>query len=125
MADYTFKYPMLERLQNAGADIKNAVSRMMENEDLVNKFLLGFPDPMRLETIKAAINMHDQKVLEEAVHKIKGTAGNLGLTVLYKVAADFTDHVRQKRTDLYQADFELLATEYNKVCDIISEYLDK
>jgi HPt (histidine-containing phosphotransfer) domain-containing protein len=123
MAETTFKYPMLQRLQESGSDIKNAVARMMDNEDLVNKFLLGFPDPMRLETIKAAINVRDYKVLEEAVHKIKGTAGNLGLTKLYGIAAEFTNHVRQKRAETFNADFEALKIEYNFISEIINAYL--
>jgi HPt (histidine-containing phosphotransfer) domain-containing protein len=123
MSDTTFKYPMLCELQDAGADIKNAVARMMDNEELVNKFLLGFPDPMRLETIKAAVNSRDLKVLEEAVHKIKGTAGNLGLTALYAVAADFTNHVRAKRPECFAADFEKLSVEYTKMSSIIEKYL--
>jgi HPt (histidine-containing phosphotransfer) domain-containing protein len=114
---------MLQKLQEAGADIKNAVARMMDNEDLVNKFLLGFPDPMRLETIKAAIAARDFKVLEEAVHKIKGTAGNLGLTKLHTIASDFTNHVRQKRTDTFAADYEALKSEYNFISGIINQYL--
>jgi HPt (histidine-containing phosphotransfer) domain-containing protein len=123
MSEQSLKYPMLQKLQEAGADIKNAVARMMDNEDLVNKFLLGFPDPMRLETIKAAINVRDYKVLEEAVHKIKGTAGNLGLTKLYTIAAEFTNHVRQKRSDVFSADFEALKSEYNFISGIINQYL--
>jgi HPt (histidine-containing phosphotransfer) domain-containing protein len=123
MSEINFKYPMLQKLQDAGADISNAVARMMDNEDLVNKFLLGFPDPQRLETIKSAIASHDFKVLEEAVHKIKGTAGNLGLTKLYGVANEFTNHVRQKRSDEFNRDFELLTVEYNKMASIIEAYL--
>jgi HPt (histidine-containing phosphotransfer) domain-containing protein len=114
---------MLTKLQEAGADIKNAVARMMDNEELVNKFLLGFPDPMRLETIKAAVNSRDLKVLEEAVHKIKGTAGNLGLTALYAVASDFTNHVRAKRSECFADDFEKLSVEYTKMSSIIEQYL--
>jgi HPt (histidine-containing phosphotransfer) domain-containing protein len=123
MAETTFKYPMLQKLQEAGADIKNAVARMMDNEDLVNKFLLGFPDPTRLDTIKAAVAAKDFKVLEEAVHKIKGTAGNLGLTKLYAVAGEFTNHVRQKRTECFSDDFDNLSVEYKKMSSIIEQYL--
>jgi HPt (histidine-containing phosphotransfer) domain-containing protein len=123
MAETTFKYPMLQRLQDAGADIKNAVARMMDNEDLVNKFLLGFPDPTRLDTIRAAVLSKDFKVLEESVHKIKGTAGNLGLTKLYAVAGEFTNHVRQKRAECFNDDFEILAAEYTKISSIIEEYI--
>jgi HPt (histidine-containing phosphotransfer) domain-containing protein len=114
---------MLKKLQDAGADISNAVARMMDNEDLVNKFLLGFPDPGRIETIKNAVLSHDFKVLEEAVHKIKGTSGNLGLTKLYGIANEFTNHVRQKRTDEFDRDFETLKTEYTKMASIIEAYL--
>jgi HPt (histidine-containing phosphotransfer) domain-containing protein len=123
MSDTTFKYPMLTELQEAGADIKNAVARMMDNEELVNKFLLGFPDPMRLETIKAAVFAHEFRVLEEAVHKIKGTAGNLGLTKLYAVSAEFTNHVRAKRPECFAEDFEKLSAEYTKMSSIIEKYL--
>jgi HPt (histidine-containing phosphotransfer) domain-containing protein len=114
---------MLQKLQDAGADIKNAVARMMDNEDLVNKFLLGFPDSARLDAIKAAVTGKDFKGLEEAVHKIKGTAGNLGLTGLYAIAAQFTDHVRQKRSEFFIDDFEKLSAEYIKMSSIIEEYL--
>jgi HPt (histidine-containing phosphotransfer) domain-containing protein len=123
MADVIFKYPMLQKLQDAGADIKNAVARMMDNEDLVNKFLLGFPDPTRLDSIKAAIGSRDYKLLEEAVHKVKGTAGNLGLTKLHVTAAEFVNHIRQKRPEFFDDDYAALADEYTKMSSIIEAYL--
>ncbi|MDR0944060.1 MAG: Hpt domain-containing protein [Ruminococcus sp.] len=123
MAETTFKYPMLQKLQDAGADIKNAVARMMDNEDLVNKFLLGFPDPARLDSIKAAVAARDYKLLEETVHKIKGTAGNLGLTKLHAIASLFVNHIRQKHPQFFDEDFENLANEYTKMSGIIEQYL--
>jgi HPt (histidine-containing phosphotransfer) domain-containing protein len=123
MADLIFKYPMLQKLQDAGADIKNAVARMMDNEDLVNKFLLGFPDPTRLDSIKTAVTSRDYKLLEEAVHKIKGTAGNLGLTKLHAIATEFVNHIRQKRPEFFDDDFDTLSVEYTKMSTIIESYL--
>jgi HPt (histidine-containing phosphotransfer) domain-containing protein len=123
MADVTFKYPMLQKLQDAGADIKSAVTRMMDNEDLVNKFLLGFPDPTRLDSIRSAVAMKDFKLLEEAVHKIKGTAGNLGLTKLHQIAGEFTNHIRQKHPEFFDDDLDALAEEYVKMTSIIEQYL--
>ncbi|MDR0947499.1 MAG: Hpt domain-containing protein [Ruminococcus sp.] len=117
------EYTMLEELRLAGNDIEGAVGRMMENQALLNKFLLGFPDNARILNVKKALGNSEFKSLEEAVHKIKGTAGNLGLTALYKIASTFTDDVRRKNRPAFADDFKLLEDEYLKVTNIINKYI--
>jgi HPt (histidine-containing phosphotransfer) domain-containing protein len=119
-----FEYPMLSELEAMGNDISGAISRMMDNQTLVNKFLIGFPDESRVKNIKKAAAAGDYKSLEEAVHKIKGTAGNLGLTELYKVAAVFTDDVRKKRDRTFPEHTVNLEAEYDKVVAVIYKYLE-
>jgi HPt (histidine-containing phosphotransfer) domain-containing protein len=115
---------MLAELEAMGNDISGAVSRMMDNQTLVNKFLIGFPDDSRIKNIKKAAMSVDYKALEEAVHKIKGTAGNLGLTALYKVASEYTDDVRKKRDRSFSEHTVNLEAEYNKVAAVICKYLE-
>jgi HPt (histidine-containing phosphotransfer) domain-containing protein len=119
-----FEYPMLSELEAMGNDISGAVSRMMDNQTLVNKFLIGFPDESRIKNIKKAAAALDYKALEEAVHKIKGTAGNLGLTALYKIASEFTEDVRKKRDRSFPEHTVTLETEYDKVASVIYKYLE-
>jgi HPt (histidine-containing phosphotransfer) domain-containing protein len=117
------EYTMLEELRLAGNDIEGAVGRMMENQALLNKFLLGFPDNARILNVKKALGNSEFKSLEEAVHKIKGTAGNLGLTALYRVASTFTDDVRRKNRAAFADDFKQMEEEYIKVTNIINKYI--
>jgi HPt (histidine-containing phosphotransfer) domain-containing protein len=119
-----FEYPMLSELEAMGNDISGAISRMMDNQTLVNKFLIGFPDENRIKNIKKAVAGSDYKALEEAVHKIKGTAGNLGLTELYKVASAYTDDVRKKRDRTFSEHTVNLENEYQKVTAVICKYLE-
>jgi HPt (histidine-containing phosphotransfer) domain-containing protein len=119
-----FEYPMLSELEAIGNDISGAVSRMMDNQTLVNKFLIGFPDESRIKNIKKAVAVCDYKALEEAVHKIKGTAGNLGLTALYTIASEFTEDVRKKRDRTFAEHTANLEAEYDKVAVIICKYLE-
>ncbi|MDR0991593.1 MAG: Hpt domain-containing protein [Ruminococcus sp.] len=119
-----FEYPMLAELEAMGNDISGAVSRMMDNQTLVNKFLIGFPDESRIKNIKKAASTFDYKALEEAVHKIKGTAGNLGLTALYKVASEYTEDVRKKRDRSFPEHTVNLEAEYDKVAAVICKYLE-
>jgi HPt (histidine-containing phosphotransfer) domain-containing protein len=115
---------MLSELEAMGNDISGAISRMMDNQTLVNKFLIGFPDESRVKNIKKAAAANDYKSLEEAVHKMKGTAGNLGLTELYKVASVFTDDVRKKRDRTFNEHTVNLEAEYDKVVAVIYKYLE-
>jgi HPt (histidine-containing phosphotransfer) domain-containing protein len=119
-----FEYPMLSELEAMGNDISGAVSRMMDNQLLVNKFLIGFPDESRIKNIKKAVAQSDYKALEDAVHKIKGTAGNLGLTELYKIASLYTDDVRKKRDRTFPEHTVNLEAEYDKVTAVICKYLE-
>jgi HPt (histidine-containing phosphotransfer) domain-containing protein len=119
-----FEYPMLAELEAMGNDISGAVSRMMDNQNLVNKFLIGFPDETRIKSIKKAAASLDYKALEEAVHKIKGTAGNLGLTSLYKIASEYTDDVRKKRDRSFPEHTVNLQAEYDRVTAVIFKYLE-
>lgn len=70
-------------LQAAGIDVDEALERFMNNEALLMKFLLRFPEDQNFCRLRQAMDQSDVAGAFEAAHTLKGVAGNLSLRELF------------------------------------------
>lgn len=98
-----------------GADYIETMERFMGNEALYLR-LLGklFPNS-ELQELGAALETGDKEKAFEAAHTLKGVAGNLGLTPLYKAVCALVEPLRagEERAD-YPALYQPVQAEFRK-----------
>ena len=81
-------------LATAGIDVDDALSRVMGNEQLLERLLRMFASNTGVAAIDAAIAAHDVEAAEAASHTLKGTAGNLSIMPVYELATRQCDLFR-------------------------------
>ena len=70
-------------LEQGGVDVNGALERFMGNEALLQRFLKRFLQEESLPSLKAALDKGETEAAIQAAHSLKGTSGNLSLTVLF------------------------------------------
>ena len=68
-------------LEQGGVDVNGALERFMGSEALLERFL----QEESLPALKAALDVGDTEAAAGAAHSLKGTSGNLSLTVLFEL----------------------------------------
>lgn len=82
------------RLAAGGIDVDDALSRLMNNEQLLARVLTMFLDDDNMAALEAACAAHDKTAAEATSHTLKGLAGNLSITPVYEASAAICDDVR-------------------------------
>lgn len=99
-----------ELYEKLNGDYNDACKRLI-NEKMVTRFVLKFPDDPSVQQLRDAVAAKDIETSFRAVHTLKGLAGVLGFSQLYKAAWDLTEQLRPR---LDQADPKLLETVENE-----------
>ncbi len=73
------------KLEEAGVDVATLKERLMNNEALINRFMVRFVENESYRDLKAAIKASDWGAACEAAHKLKGMCGNLSITELFRL----------------------------------------
>ena len=95
----------MDILKDYGMDINSTLARFASNENLMMRFLLGFPNDKTMDSLHAAVAAEDREAMKVAAHSLKGLTGNLGLTPLFEASTQLMNTLRQTDddvTDLYQ-----------------------
>ena len=71
-------------LEQGGVDVTGALERFMGSEALLERFLKRFLQEESLPALSAALDAGDTEAAIRAAHSLKGTSGNLSLTVLFE-----------------------------------------
>ncbi|MEG1720973.1 MAG: Hpt domain-containing protein [Pseudoflavonifractor sp.] len=85
---------MLERLAGYGADMKGAMGRFLDDEDLYKSCFTAFVGDESFDAIGAALDAGDYEKAFECAHTLKGITGNMGLTPLYEVVSSLVEALR-------------------------------
>lgn len=75
-------------LEFADINVDEALNRMMNNEDLLEKLFKKFLDQDYCSAIEQAIAVHDAEAAANAVHALKGVAGNLSFTRVFELSTN-------------------------------------
>lgn len=74
-----------DKLVAAGIDVDSALGRFMGREDLLVRFLGGFPKDDNYHALEAAVESGDQAGALTAAHTLKGLCGNLSMESLFRL----------------------------------------
>lgn len=106
-----------DKYQAAGIDFARGLERFMGNTELYKKFLTKFLYDGSFAEFCVGIEM-----AENAVHTLKGTAGNLSLIRLFSAADDMVHALREGKSGEDVTDLVKKVNEsYQAACDAIRE----
>jgi HPt (histidine-containing phosphotransfer) domain-containing protein len=77
-------------------DIADGVKRVMNNTKLYFKLLAKFKDETTLNDLETALAAGEMEKAQNAAHTIKGVAGNLSLTELFKQCLELESQIKAK-----------------------------
>ena len=75
-------------------DVNDGLGRTMGNMGLYCKILKKFGEGSLVDNLMQSFGQEDLKTMAQAIHAVKGTVANLGLTRLYKILAEMEIAVR-------------------------------
>lgn len=112
-------------LESYGADYEDTMKRVMDSKERYIKFLGMLLADDNMDNLAKALDAGDLDAAFESAHTIKGVAGNMGLTPLYKAVADIVEPLRQRqKRDDYALMYQSVESEFKKVF-ILQEELKK
>ena len=106
-----------KRLEAAGIDVEDALLRFMSDEGLMMKFLLRFPEDKNFQKLKQAMEEQDTAQAYTAAHTLKGVAGNLAMTALFRQVSAITEDLRAENLTAARSKMEELEAQY---CQVVS-----
>lgn len=111
-------------------NLDEAISRVLGHKEMYKRWLNDFFVPETLTPPKEAFDSKNHEQAHKAVHKIKGTAGNLAISALTSQAA-YLDEMIKKETpfedmtkdfDCMISRFKEAETMFRENQECISEY---
>lgn len=103
-------------------DYAGVLSRLMK-DSMVSRFLGMFSKDKSMDELKTAYAAKDWENAFRAVHTLKGTSLNLGITKLAGLASELTESLRNGEPSVdISGMYEAVETEYARTLAIIEEY---
>lgn len=87
--------------------------------DLVQMFLEDSPE--RIKTIQQSTQSGDMEAMSQAAHSLKGSAGNLGLSVLQETCDQLQVLGHKKAADEVQALMPAMETQFSDALEALRE----
>ena len=108
-------------LEQAGVDVDEALGRFMGSEGLMMKFLLRFPQDENFARLCQAMEAGDAGQAFEAAHTLKGVAGNLSITGLFRQAGALVEDLRGGDLEGAREKLPALEAQYAQVTQALAE----
>ncbi len=86
---------MLAELEKWGCDIKGALMRFMNNENLYITFCSEVLMDENFAILDESLKTHDVKRAFESAHTLKGVLGNMGITPMYSLISEIVNPLRR------------------------------
>lgn len=86
---------LIDELTAYGCKIEQAMGRFLHNEDFYAKCFGKFVEDKNFAALGAALQAGDAKAAFDAVHDLKGTSSNMGITPIYTLIAGLVEAFRQ------------------------------
>lgn len=110
----------LQELEAYGIDIKGAMERFMNNEEMFRSFLKKLPEENVYPLLMEALKEEDVERAFQLAHQLKGILGNLSLVELYDKIFDMVEDLR--KNNLPSAESQKCFSEmYDTMMDYIRE----
>ena len=110
-----------KKLEEGGVNVEEAMQRFMNNDKLLERFLIKFvSDESYGNLVKAMKEKDCDKACTDA-HTLTGVTGNLALSGLNSVISEQTDHLRGKDFDAAAEMMPRVTALYEEVLGVIKE----
>lgn len=114
---------LLTELNALGANTKEALTRVMDDEDLYVMMLGMFTDALKSDPVREEeFHAGDLDPLIRKVHTLKGTAGNLSITPLFESYTQILGLLRQNEPAQAQRVWKTMLPVQEKVVACIERY---
>ncbi|MBT7619092.1 MAG: response regulator [Calditrichaeota bacterium] len=107
-----------------GIDIKDGLKRVGGSKDFYKKLLLKFADSYHgfEKELRNLLSAGDIETATRNAHSLKGVAGNLGATELFKWAGDLEIVLKDNRVDSLDDNISKVSTTLSEVLESISKF---
>ncbi len=108
-----------QKILDAGVNMKSAMERFMNNEDLLVRFLKKFSQDPNYGRLKEAMAEKRYEDAFKAAHTLKGLCGNLSLESLFDVVSQEVELLRSKQYSEAEEALPEVIQEYEKTIEIL------
>lgn len=122
----TDKYKVIEALENEHCDVREALKRCMDMEDLYVELLELFANDPQIDRLLEAFQKQNAADVFFHSHTLKGVYTNLGMKYLYELDVPIVESTRSKQPEgLNGLDGKLkeLYREHKRIAAMIREYI--
>ena len=109
------------RLEEAGIDTKEALSRMMGNEALLMRILSKLKTDKNYDSLREALSKDDAEGAFTASHTLKGIYGNVSATELFKLFSEQTELLRSGDLEGGKRLMKYIEPLYAKLMEALAE----
>lgn len=88
-----------EKLIDAGIDYDQGVNRFAGKQDIYEKFLKKLFEKQLMEDLKIKLKEKNYEEAFRIAHDLKGTSGNLSVTLFYKKICEIVENLREERNE--------------------------
>lgn len=99
-----------------GVDYENTMDRFMNNKEMYLRFVGKLAEDNSIYELGEALESGELSRAFSAAHNLKGVAGNMGLTKLFRLTGEIVEPLRREdKTVDYAPLYERIMTEFNKL----------
>ena len=109
-------------LERVGVDAEETLKRFAGRSDILEKFLLKFPEDPVYGAFLDSVAEKAQEEMERNLHTLKGVTGNLGLKELHRLSSEELQRVRAQHSMPSAKEMREIRYEYDRVVMEIKEY---
>lgn len=101
--------------ERIGTDYQVLLDRFCNNEDLICKFVMSFPDEKSYAGLVEAYARQDFREIENCAHALKGISANLGFIRLQEACNEVVLGVRQDKLASIPDRYQKVKAEYENI----------
>ncbi|MDD3218956.1 MAG: Hpt domain-containing protein [Lachnospiraceae bacterium] len=110
---------VVNKLETWGCDIKAAMERFLDDEELYEECLQTFKEDPGFAELGKLLETKDYKQAFDCVHTLKGVSANLGINPLWNALSDMTEELRADKYDKLDDLYTVIQDCYSKFCEIV------
>ena len=109
-----------DMLKEAGINVKTAMNRFFDNEEMYFSFLHKFTEDGLMKKIKLYIEQNQVKDAFDAAHTLKGVCANLSIDSMNEVLNPMVEVLRTGSMEGLLSQYDKLDEVYKEVINIIN-----